>query len=656
MLPSECCAAPSLVTSPASDSRAASSPARLAPAIHRLRAKPPSSTTCHGVTCIRQLAASMARSHLSRLERRARGRPRSRPPVAPQWPWVCQPRIPMQSHGRTGQRPRSPRRPRPGSPPSTGLPGAAPRRSPRRRRARPGAPRRTCCPRRARGSTTPRRRGSQLLVVDTAEPMVRVPPAGRERCASAGAAGPCAAQRDRRPGRGAARSSRVRARTGGSGSSRRETAVQPAPRSAPAVPFGGTDSSVSAETRSTRRWQARSVERRNPRKSAAYRPHQGVHTRERDRLWWFASFHQAERERTSDDALGCRSRVCASSTPRRSWPGPWLPDPRRLRRRRDQDRAPARRRQHARARPEQGRRPAVVDGDRPQQAHRRPGPASRRRAPRSCGAWSPPPTSWSRTSGPAPWSAGASAPTCCIELNPGLVVARITGFGQTGPVRRPRRLRHPRRGDERLRGSSPARPTGRPRCRPSASPTASAASPRPRRSLMALRHRDATGAGPGRRPEHPRADHDRGRAGPDDLRAAPARRAAPRQPVDQQRAAQHLPRPPTATGSPSPPAPSAIAERVLRAGRPPRGDRRAVVRHRRTAAPQHADLLDAYVGDWIAARTRDEVLEPRSTEAGAAVARSTTPRDLTEDPHVRETADAHRGRRTTTWGRCSSTT
>ena len=36
--------------------------------------------------------------------------------------------------------------------------------------------------------------------------------------------------------------------------------------------------------------------------------------------------------------------------------------------------------------------------------------------------------------------------------NPGLVLARVTAFGQDGPVRRSARLRHAGRGDERLRG------------------------------------------------------------------------------------------------------------------------------------------------------------------------------------------------------------
>ncbi len=51
---------------------------------------------------------------------------------------------------------------------------------------------------------------------------------------------------------------------------------------------------------------------------------------------------------------------------------------------------------------------------------------------------------------------------------------------------------------------------------------------------------------------------------------------------------------------------------------------------------QHADLLDGYVGGWIAERTRDEVVAA-FTEAGAAVAPVYSARDLVEDEHVRAT-------------------
>lgn len=51
---------------------------------------------------------------------------------------------------------------------------------------------------------------------------------------------------------------------------------------------------------------------------------------------------------------------------------------------------------------------------------------------------------------------------------------------------------------------------------------------------------------------------------------------------------------------------------------------------------QHADLLDEAVGGWIAARTREEVVTA-FTDAGAAVAPVYDARDLAEDEHVRST-------------------
>lgn len=48
----------------------------------------------------------------------------------------------------------------------------------------------------------------------------------------------------------------------------------------------------------------------------------------------------------------------------------------------------------------------------------------------------------------------------------------------------------------------------------------------------------------------------------------------------------------------------------------------------------HVDLLDGYVGDWIAARSRAEVMQA-FTEAGAAVAPVYDARDIVEDEHVR---------------------
>jgi crotonobetainyl-CoA:carnitine CoA-transferase CaiB-like acyl-CoA transferase len=49
---------------------------------------------------------------------------------------------------------------------------------------------------------------------------------------------------------------------------------------------------------------------------------------------------------------------------------------------------------------------------------------------------------------------------------------------------------------------------------------------------------------------------------------------------------------------------------------------------------EHADLLDGYVGGWVAARTRDEVMEAFDN-AGAAVAPVYSAADLVADPQVR---------------------
>ena len=76
-----------------------------------------------------------------------------------------------------------------------------------------------------------------------------------------------------------------------------------------------------------------------------------------------------------------------------------------------------------------------------------------------------------------------------------------------------------------------------------------------------------------------------------------------------------------------------IAERVLRLVGHPEVVAEPWFAHGRSRA-QHADLLDAYVGDWIAARNRDEVMAAFE-EAGAAVAPVYKPSELLDDPQVR---------------------
>lgn len=79
----------------------------------------------------------------------------------------------------------------------------------------------------------------------------------------------------------------------------------------------------------------------------------------------------------------------------------------------------------------------------------------------------------------------------------------------------------------------------------------------------------------------------------------------------------------------------AIAERVMRlVGHPEVIDEPWFASGHLRAA--HADELDALVGGWIVERTREDVVEAFAA-AGAAVAPVYDARDLVEDPHVRET-------------------
>jgi len=79
----------------------------------------------------------------------------------------------------------------------------------------------------------------------------------------------------------------------------------------------------------------------------------------------------------------------------------------------------------------------------------------------------------------------------------------------------------------------------------------------------------------------------------------------------------------------------AIAERVLRLVGHPEVIDQAWFANGHSRA-EHADELDAMVGGWIAERARDDVIAA-FTEAGAAIAPVYSARDLVGDPHVRET-------------------
>jgi crotonobetainyl-CoA:carnitine CoA-transferase CaiB-like acyl-CoA transferase len=79
----------------------------------------------------------------------------------------------------------------------------------------------------------------------------------------------------------------------------------------------------------------------------------------------------------------------------------------------------------------------------------------------------------------------------------------------------------------------------------------------------------------------------------------------------------------------------AIAERVMHlVGHPEVIDEPwFAVGHSRA---EHADELDKMVGDWIGERTREQVVDA-FTEAGAAIAPIYTAEDIVADPHIRET-------------------
>jgi crotonobetainyl-CoA:carnitine CoA-transferase CaiB-like acyl-CoA transferase len=80
----------------------------------------------------------------------------------------------------------------------------------------------------------------------------------------------------------------------------------------------------------------------------------------------------------------------------------------------------------------------------------------------------------------------------------------------------------------------------------------------------------------------------------------------------------------------------AIAERVLRlVGHPEVIDEPWFLSGR--GRVEHVDTLDSYVGNWIADRSRDEVLRAFA-DAGAAIGPVYDAEDIVNDPHVREAA------------------
>lgn len=228
------------------------------------------------------------------------------------------------------------------------------------------------------------------------------------------------------------------------------------------------------------------------------------------------------------------------------------------------------------------------------------------------------------------WGIG---PDVLREESPGLVVVRLTGFGQTGPyASRPGfgTLAEAMSGFADATGEADGPPT-LPAFGLADSICGIAASSA---VMMALRHRDRTGRG---------QVVDMNILQPIMTAVGPAPTVYQQLGILEQRhgnrSTNNAPRNTYLTSDGKWVAISTsaqrIAERVLRlVGHPEVIDEPWFKSgHGRS---QHVDLLDTFVGDWIQRRTREEVLDA-FTEAGAAVAAVYNAQDLVEDPHVRET-------------------
>lgn len=225
------------------------------------------------------------------------------------------------------------------------------------------------------------------------------------------------------------------------------------------------------------------------------------------------------------------------------------------------------------------------------------------------------------------------APELLMEINPGLVVARVSGFGQFGPY-----SRRPGFGTLAESMSGFAALTGQPDGPPTLPPfgladgitglaVASAV-------LMALTHRDRGGQGRGQVIDCAIIEPIMAMLGP---HALVYDQLGIIQPRTGNRSASNAPRNTYRTRDDRWVAIStsaqSIAERVIRlVGHPELVDEPWFSSGRERA--RRADLLDRYVGDWIARRDLDEVMEA-FTAAEAAVAPVYDISQIMEDPQYR---------------------
>ena len=228
------------------------------------------------------------------------------------------------------------------------------------------------------------------------------------------------------------------------------------------------------------------------------------------------------------------------------------------------------------------------------------------------------------------WGIG---PDVLMADNPGLVVARLTGFGQTGPY-------SSRAGfgtlAEAMSGfaASTGEPDGPPTLPAFGLADSICGIAASSAVLMALRHRDRTGAG--QVIDLSILEPIMTAVGPgptvyQQLGEIPQRHG--------NRSTNNAPRNTYRTADDKWVAISTsaqrIAERVLElVGHPEVIDEPWFATGASRA--EHVEELDAYVGGWIRQRDRETVLEA-FTEAGAAIAAVYDAKDIAEDPHVRET-------------------
>jgi crotonobetainyl-CoA:carnitine CoA-transferase CaiB-like acyl-CoA transferase len=228
------------------------------------------------------------------------------------------------------------------------------------------------------------------------------------------------------------------------------------------------------------------------------------------------------------------------------------------------------------------------------------------------------------------WGLG---PEVLLADNPGLVMARLTGFGQTGPY-----SSRPGFGTLAEAMSGFADATGEPDGPPTLPAFGLADSicgiAASSAVMMALRHRDQTGKG---------QVVDLSILEPIMTAVGPAPTYYQQLGTIAQRhgnrSTNNAPRNTykTADGAWVAVSTSAqrIAERVLTlVGHPEVIDEDWFATG--SGRAEHVELLDAYVGDWIGQRDRAEVLEVFE-QAGAAIAPVYDARDITNDPHIQET-------------------